>query len=68
MVWVWYVNGINGIAKREEVVDVSRKGKFEMVALSETKLKGNREMSWCGVKGIIVGIQANEMNMESMAV
>ena len=39
--------------KREEVVDVFRKGKFELLAWTETKLKGNEEVSWCGVNGII---------------
>ena len=33
-----------------------RKGKFELLALSETKLRGNGEVSWCGVNGIIVGV------------
>ena len=35
--------------EREEVVDVFRKGKFELLALTETKLKGNGEVSWCKV-------------------
>ena len=37
----WNVRGKDGIVKREEVVDVFRKGKFELLALTETKLKGN---------------------------
>ena len=37
----WDVRGINGTAKREEVVDVFREGKFELLALTETKLKEN---------------------------
>ena len=36
--------------KREEVVNVFR-GKFELLALTETKLKGNREVSWCEING-----------------
>ena len=41
------VRGINdGTPKREEIVDVFRKGKFELFALMETKLKGNEEVSW----------------------
>ena len=35
------VRGINGTAKREEVVDVFREGKFDLLALTETKWKGN---------------------------
>ena len=35
------------------MVDVFRKGKFELLALTETKLKGNGEVSWCGANGII---------------
>ena len=38
--------------KREEVMDVFRKGKSELLALTETKLKGNGEVSWCGVNVI----------------
>ena len=52
--------GINGLAKREEVVDVFRTGKFELLALTETKLKGNGEISWCGVNGITSGVQEME--------
>ena len=43
----WNVREINGTVKREEVVNVFRKGKFELLALMETKLKGNG--TWCGV-------------------
>ena len=42
--WVEYVKNVvkrNGNAKEEEVVDVFRKGKFELLALTEVKLKGN---------------------------
>ena len=42
--FTWNVRGINGTTKREEVVDVFREGKFELLALLETKLKGNREV------------------------
>ena len=38
-------------------MDVFRKGKFELLALTKTKLKGNREVPWCGVNGIIAGVQ-----------
>ena len=35
-------------------------GKFELLALMETKLKWNGEVSWCGVNGIIAGVQKEE--------
>ena len=40
----WNVRGINEVAQREEVVDVFREGKFELLSLTETKLKGNGEV------------------------
>ena len=33
-------------------MDVFREGKFELLAL-EAKLKGNGEVSWCAVNGIM---------------
>ena len=36
----WNVKGINETVKGEEVVGVFRKGKFELLALTETKLIG----------------------------
>ena len=50
------MRGINGTAKKEEVVDVFRKGKFELLARTETKLKGNGEVSWYGLNVIIAGV------------
>ena len=38
------------------MVDVFRKGKFELLVLIEIKLKRNVEGSWCGVNGIIDSI------------
>ena len=64
----WNVSGINGIVKREEVVDAFRKGKFDSFALTKTKLKGNREVSWCGVNDIIAGVQEIERAREGVAV
>ena len=34
------VRGINDTTKREEVVDIFKNGKFDLLALMETKLKG----------------------------
>ena len=44
-------------AKREEVVDVFREGKLKLLSLTETKLKGDGEVSWCGVNIIIANVQ-----------
>ena len=49
----WNVRGINDTTKREEVLDIFKKGKFELPALTETKLKGKGAVSWCGINGII---------------
>ena len=49
-------------------MDIFRKGKFELVVLTKTKLKGNGEVSWCGVNGIIAGVQEMERSKEGMAV
>ena len=48
---------INDTTEREEVVDIFKKGKFELLALTETKLKGKGEVSWSGVNVIFAGVQ-----------
>ena len=45
-----------------------RKGKFEFLALTETKLKGNKEVPWCGVNGITADVQEIERAREGVAV
>ena len=45
----WNVRGVNGTVKRGEEVEVFREGKLELYALTEIKLKGNGEVSWCGL-------------------
>ena len=37
-----------------------REGKFEWLALTDTKLKGNGEVSYCGVNVTIAGVQEME--------
>ena len=64
----WNVRGINGTAKREEVVDVFREGKFELLALTETKLKGNGEVSLRGVNSITTGVQEIERAREGVVI
>ena len=41
----WKVRGINDTTRREEVVDIFKKGKLELLDLTETKLKGKGEVS-----------------------
>ena len=42
------------------MLSVFREKKCELFALTETKLKGNGEVSWCGVDGIITSVQEME--------
>ena len=60
----WNVRGINDTRKREEVVDILKEGKFELLALTEKKLKGKEEVSWFGGNVIIAGVK----EMEGVAV
>ena len=39
-----------------------------MLSLMEMKLKGNGEVSWCGVDGIITGVQEMERAREGVAI
>ena len=64
----WTVRGINDTTKREEMVDIFQKGKFEFLALTETKLKGKGEVSWSGVNVIFAGVQEMESAREGVAV
>ena len=50
------------------MVDVFREGKFESLALTETKLKGKGELSWCGVNDIIAGVEEMERTREGVAI
>ena len=46
-----------------------QKGKlFELLALTDTKLKGNGEVSWCGVNSIIGCFQEMERTREGVAI
>ena len=49
-------------------MDVFREEKFELIALTKTKLKGNGEVSWCGVNDIIAGVQEMERAREGVAI
>ena len=52
------MRGINDTTKREEVVDI-KKGNSNCLP-KQTKLKGEGEVSWCGVNGIISSVQEME--------
>ena len=45
-----------------------RKGKFKFLAMTEMKLKGNREVSLCGVNDIIASVREMERAREGMAI
>ena len=62
----WNVRGINWTAKREEVVNVFRKRKVELLALTETKLKENEDVSWYGLNDVIACIQEMERAREGV--
>ena len=64
----WDVREINELEEKEEVVDIFRKGNFELFDLTKTKLKRNGEVSWCEVNGIIAGVQEIERAREVVAV
>ena len=49
-------------------MDIFKVGKFELLALTETKLKGNGEVPWCRVNGIIAGVQEMERAREGVAI
>ena len=60
--------GKNETTKREEVVYVFREGKIELLALTETKWKGEGEVSWRGINGIIAGVQETERTTKEVAI
>ena len=49
-------------------MDIFKEGKFEVLALTETKLKGKGEVSWFGVNVIFAGVQEMERAREGVAV
>ena len=42
------------------MIDVFRKGKFELFAVTKTKLERNEEVSLSAVNGILAGVQETE--------
>ena len=49
-------------------MDIFKKGKFELLALTETKLKGKGEVSWSGVNVIFAGVHEVERAREGVAI
>ena len=49
-------------------MDIFKKGKFELLALTETKLKGKGEVSWPGVNVIFASVQEMKRAKEGVAV
>ena len=49
-------------------MDTFRKGKFELLALTETKLKWKGEVPWYGVNGITAGVQEIGRAKEGVAI
>jgi hypothetical protein len=49
-------------------MDVFRNGRFDLLALTETKLKGNGEGEWDGVKCVYAGVEKNERAREGVAI
>ena len=54
--------------KREEVVDIFKEGKFELLALTETKLKGKGEVLWSGINVIFTSAHEMERAREGVAI
>ena len=52
----------------EEVAEIFKKGKFKLLALTETKLKTKGEVSWSGVNVIFASVHEVERAMEGVAV
>ena len=53
---------------RRGKVDIFKKGKFDFLPLTEMKLKGEGDVSWIKVNGIIYSVQEVERAREGVAV
>ena len=45
-----------------------RERKFELFVLTEKNFKGNGEVSWCGINGIITDVQEVERAREGLPI
>ena len=50
------------------MVDIFKKGKFKLLAFTETELKRKGEVSWSGVNVIFAGVQEMKRAREGLAV
>ena len=50
------------------MVDTFKEGKFELLALMESKLKKNGEVSWCGVNDTIAAVLEMERAREGVGI
>ena len=62
------VRGLNGEGKREEVGVLFEERGFDLLALSETKLKGDGEMMFGKYKGVISGVKEEVRAREGVAI
>jgi len=65
---VWNVRGICDEGKRMEVVDVFKRGKFDVLGLCETNLKGREDFVWNDVHGVRSGREGAGRGKEGVAV
>ena len=49
-------------------MNIFKEGKFELLALTEMKLKGMGKVSWSGVNVIIAGVQEMERTRDGVAI
>ena len=61
------MKGINDTTKREQVVDIFKNGKFDLLALTEMKLKGEGEVSRVRVNDIISNVKVVERARKGVA-
>ena len=50
------------------MIDIFKKGKFELLSLTETKLKGKGKISWYGDNVIFAGVHDMERAREGVAI
>ncbi|TOF73529.1 hypothetical protein CGJ15_27330, partial [Vibrio parahaemolyticus] len=62
------VRGCCANDKKEMIVDVMNEKKLDVLALSETKLKGVGEFQWRGINGIRSGVSNRVRAKEGVAI
>ena len=64
----YYYIKINAMKRKEVVVGIFKRGKFELLVLKEMTLKGMGEVSCYGVNVILTSVQEMERAREVVAV